>query len=174
MWKKIIAIVTLICCQQAVTKSPDPTTYPDVVEIPPPTFSIRSLYTGEPIRNNHYGERSERNKHWTLVDIMHKGKPAVQLRVPDGDQCMTATTLLKPCSADYYYLTALNLISTDTGAFLIKAAEFDSCLTSKGFRNYHIERCTRPEILAKPFDLPFLWALVPPFGKSRLLKVPVK
>lgn len=170
--KKIPLLLNMIIATHAIAERPDPTTYPDVKETPPPVVSLRSLNTGEPIRNSHYGERSDLNTHWELRDVVYNNRHYVQFRAFDTDKCMTIGTGVKPC--DDYAITTLNLIPTDTGAFIITSSFDNICLLSTYFREYDLQQCVRPEQLDKPVDLKFLWAIAPAFGQSKVLKVPTK
>ncbi|QIM63901.1 hypothetical protein A1D29_06825 [Pasteurellaceae bacterium Orientalotternb1] len=153
----------------ATPMDPDPTSYPDVVAIPPPTFTLRNLLTGEPVTNQHYGQQSEKNIHWELMDITIKNQRMVQFRVPDTQKCFTGSRV-EDCSETG--LTSFFLVPTDTGAFIIQRAFVDgACFVSRNFGDFQFEQCLRG--LPKAQDLPFLWALVPPFGSGKLLKPPM-
>ncbi|MDO4698089.1 MAG: toxin [Pasteurellaceae bacterium] len=170
--KKAIAFISLLISSMTMADKPDPTTYPDVKETPPPVVSLRSLNTGEPIRNSHYGERSELNTHWELRDVVYNNRNYVQFRAFDTDKCMTIGTGVKTC--DDLAITTLNLIPTDTGAFIITSSFDNICLLSTNFREYDLQQCVRPEQLDKPVEFKFLWTIAPAFGQSKVLKVPVK
>lgn len=172
MLKKIVMLISVLMMPVAMAKKPDPTSFPDVKEVPPPVVSLRSLNTGEPIRNSHYGERSPLNTHWELRDVVYDGRNYVQFKAYDSDKCMTIGTGVKPC--DDYPITTLNLIPTDTGAFIITAPGDNICLLSTNFREYDLQQCVRPEQLDKPVDIKFLWTISPAFGPSSVLKVPTK
>lgn len=164
MWKKWL----MFCClpMAVMAQDPSPTSYPDVIEIPPPVVSLRNLNTGEPLRNGQYDERDEKNTHWQIVDIKVGNDFFVQFRAVGTNQCLTLAATTKDCGD--IVLTALNLLSTDTGAFIISSTIDSACLFSNGFRQYDFSQCLRT---SNPVDLPFLWAITPPFGKSKLLQV---
>lgn len=171
-WIKIIAIFTTIFSLQgfSVPLGPDPTSYPDVKVTPPPVLTLRSLLTGAPLENQQYGEHSEKNLHWELIDITVSNMNVVQFRVPNTQKCFTGG-LVQDCQDTA--LTAFVLVPTDTGAFIIQQAfSGGACLASRGFGDLRFEQCLRGQI--KSQDLPFLWALMPPFGNGKLLKMPSK
>lgn len=147
-------------------KSPDPTSYPDVVQPTPPLLSLRNLYTGEPLSNGHYGERSDKNVHWELVDIQLKGKPFVQFKVPEVDKCFTGGNVT---ACQDTARTAFTLVPTDTGAFILQSSFDGSCFVSRDFQRYAFEQCLRPSQLNNGIDLPYLWAIVPAFGQNKML-----
>lgn len=169
--KKLLYVIAALSAVNIMADSA-PTTFPDVEETTAPVISLRNLFTGEPLRNGHYGERSEKNTHWMLNDIVVDGQNYVQFRALDTDKCLTIGTATKPCEETE--ITSFNLIPTDTGAFILQSPIEGSCLFSNNFREYDLAQCTRPSQLSKPVSLPFLWAILPPFGQSHLLTVPGK
>ncbi|MGX2975741.1 cytolethal distending toxin subunit A [Ursidibacter arcticus] len=174
MYKKCFYFLVSLCLfgvSYAEQKSPDPTSYPDVTLPAPPVISIRSLYTGEPLRNDHYGERSEKNVHWSLVDIKVGNKPFVQFKALDTEKCFTGGNVVE-CTDTAR--TAFTLVPTDTGAFVLQSSFDGSCFASFGFRDYRFEQCLRPSQITNGVDLPYLWAIVPPFGQNKILVPPVK
>lgn len=172
MWKNILQFLALFS-SIAMAADPKPSTYPDVEEPKLPVVSIRSLNTGAPIHNQHYGERSEYNRQWQIRDVMWQGKPYVQFQALNSNKCLSPGTNVKDCQ--YYEITMFNLTPTDTGAFILMAYPDGTCLGSTDFGKYTLEHCNRDSLLkGKPVDLTFLWTLTPPFGKTKLLQVPVK
>lgn len=173
MWKKLALFILLLPTSFAIGKKPDPTSYPDVPESKPPLVTIRSLNTGAPLSNYHYGERSPLNKHWELLDLTWEGRKYVQFRALGSDKCLSYGAAVIECSR--YFGTAFELVTTDTGAFILMAYPDGSCLYSSGFGKYGLAHCNRETLLkGNPVHLRFLWTLSPPFGRSKLLVPPVK
>lgn len=138
----------------------------DNLDYPPPVVSLRSLYTGEPMTNEHYGRRSELNLHWNLVDITINNQHFVQFKAYDTEQCFTGGTVT---TCGDLARTAWILVPTDTGAFILQSPFDGSCLASFGFGDVQSIQCLRPSQRSQPVPLQFLWAIVPPFGASKLL-----
>ncbi|SUC11047.1 Cytolethal distending toxin A/C family [Pasteurella canis] len=157
--------------------NPDPTTYPDVELSPPPRISLRSLFTGEPISNDHYGKSSPLNKHWELVDYtgtayekLRDGGVLVQFKVVGAAKCFAFQGVRNCTDKDN---TVFSLIPTNTGAFLIKDVILGFCLTSRDFADLNLEPCGR-SVRDQSFSLAYQWGLLPPFGPSKILVPPVK
>lgn len=179
MLKKMILLLNTLFlistsyAQQAI----DATTYPDVELIPAPVVSIRNMFTSAPVNNDHYGERSEKNLHWSLLDVSdpqffseRDGGSLVQFHAFDTDKCWTGGGVTD-CSDTGK--TIFSLIPTDTGAVLIRHAALGFCLASFNIREYKLLDCGATTS-GRTFDLPYLWAILPPPGQSKLLTPPTK
>lgn len=174
MLKKIGILLLATWCALTIKAAPSstPSTYHDVAEIPPPIVTIRSMFTGAPIKNGQYAERDPRNVHWQLRDSISQGKPTVQFNAVGTDKCLTFGTGIKDCSDEV--ITSFFLVPTDSGAFLLLSSIDGACLFSRDFAQYDLAQCARPKQLDRPVDLEFLWGLLPPFGQSRILLSPTK
>lgn len=163
----------LLLIANAMAQDPTPTSYPDVVEIAPPIVSIGSVNTSELLNNQQYAQRDERSLQWRLRDIQWQGKRYVQFQALDTDVCLTPAVGTTAC--DDFPKTALILVPTDTGAFVLQSPVDGSCLVTRNYFQYDLEQCLRPSQLNKPLALPYLWTIQAPFSlKAKLLKVPVK
>lgn len=173
MWKKIgISLFAILAFFTQAAPMSNPSTFPDVEEIPPPTMTIRSMNTGAPIKNGQYAEKDERNVHWNLRDITWQNKHFVQFNAVGTEKCLTFGTGVADCSD--FVITAFFLVPTDSGAFLLLSSIDGACLFSSDFGKYDLAQCARPSQLDLPVDLPFLWGLLPSFGQSRILFSPTK
>ncbi|WP_101775200.1 cytolethal distending toxin subunit A [Pasteurella oralis] len=157
--------------------NPDPTTYPDVELSPPPRVSLRSLFTGEPIRNDHYGTHSPLNKHWELVEYKgpeyeenRDGGTLIQFKVVGASKCFAFQGVSNCTDTNH---TVFSLIPTDTGSFIIKDVLLGFCLTSHGFNDLNLEPCGHT-VSGKTFSLAYQWGILPPFGPSKILVPPAK
>ncbi|OOR99494.1 hypothetical protein B0186_07705 [Canicola haemoglobinophilus] len=179
MLKKILLLSTalLFTSISYATPKPDPTTYPDVTQIPAPVITLRNMFTSVPVNNDHYGERSDKNVHWSLIDVsdpefrpLRDGGSAVQFQAFDTNKCWTGGGVTD-CSDKTR--TVFSIIPTDTGAVLIRHMAVGFCVASFDIRQYQLLDCGRTT-QGRTFDLPYLWALLPPSGQSKLLVPPVK
>lgn len=173
LWKHTALWALSLCTLSALAApSPSPSTYPDITEIPPPVITIRSMFTGAPIKNGQYEEKDPKNVHWQLRDRIWQGKPVVQFNAVGTNKCLTFGTGVKDCEDQV--ITSFFLVPTDSGAFLLLSSIDGACLFSKNFGEYDLAQCARPRQLDRPVDLEFLWGLLPPFGQSRILLAPTK
>lgn len=155
----------------------DPTTYLDVEISAPPRITLRSLFTGEPVQNDHYGKRSPINKHWELIDYtgeekyqkFRDGGTLVQFKVVGATKCF-AFQSMKECSDKDS--TVFSLIPTNTGAFIIRDMILGFCLTSRDFGALNLEPCGY-SVKGKHFSLAYQWGILPPFGPSKILRPPI-
>lgn len=179
MFKQILLLSTtlLFASISVATPKADPTSYPDVTQIPAPVITLRNMFTSVPVNNDHYGERSDKNVHWSLLDVndptilsQRDGGSLVQFQAFDTNKCWTGGGVTD-CSD--FGRTVFTIIPTDTGAVLIRHIAAGFCVASFDIRQYKLLDCGKTT-QGRTFDLPYLWAIVPPFGESKLLMPPTK
>lgn len=169
MLKKII-ICLLASLSLFAWGEPEPTESPTI-----PVITLRSLNTGAPVENDHYGRRDPRNVHWELLDVdpnitksIEKDRDGgifVQFRALDSNKCFG---FHKVTDCSNYSRTIFIMIPTDTGAFIIKDSESNFCLASTGYSALRLQPCAR-SFAGQEAPLTELWAVLPPFGPSKLL-----
>ncbi|OOR99148.1 hypothetical protein B0187_05150 [Haemophilus paracuniculus] len=177
--KKIALFLSLIIAPLSSTLSSEPpTSYPDVVSIPPAIVSLRSMQTGEPVRNNEYSISDPRNINWEMLnpdvqqsfaDVRDNGI-FVQFRVVEKPNlCFNprGTTICQDSKNSIFVL-----IPTESGAVAMKNLQGE-CVVSRNYRTYSTEPCGK-SLKGQVLELPFLWAITPPFGKGKLLTAPTK
>ena len=179
MLKKILLSLTalLLSSVTSAAPKPDPTTYPDVIQIDAPVITLRNMFTSAPVNNDHYGERSEKNVHWSLIDVrdpalipQRDGGSLVQFQAFDTNKCWTGGGVTD-CSD--LGRTVFSMIPTDTGAVLLRHMAAGFCIASFDIRQYQFLDCGKTT-QGRAFDLPYLWAILPPSGQSKLLMPPTK
>ncbi|OOF68273.1 cytolethal distending toxin subunit A [Rodentibacter caecimuris] len=179
MKKYLLGFLLSMMLVNHAKSNPDPTTYPDVELSPPPRITLRSLFTGEPVKNDHYDSHNYLSTHWELIDYpgkeyekMRDGGSLVQFKVVGATKCFAflgqGTTECR--STDH---TVFSLIPTNTGAFLIKDVVVGFCVTSHNFGDLKLEPCGA-SVSGQTFSLPYQWGLLPPFGPSKILVPQVK
>ena len=155
----------------------DPTTYPDVLPTDVPAVTIRSMLTGEPLRNESIQDRAK-NTHWQIVDVKapefaseQDNGTLVQLKVfGTTDRCFG---FQRVTSCKDLHNTVFSLIPTNTDAFAIKDVALGFCFASFDYGDYNLVPCGR-SISDTDLPLSHLWTLSPPFGTTQLLKTLVR
>ncbi|MCK3655856.1 hypothetical protein A4G19_08820 [Pasteurellaceae bacterium Macca] len=153
----------------------DPTTYPDVVIIPPPLITLRSLQTGAPISTESFAITDPRQFQWELVDVkasafeaLRAGGSLVQFRIRNTNVCFSFS---QNTSCNDHLRTTFSMIPTDTGAVILREMELGFCLSSRQSGDYNIHPCNLKEAILPLSDL---WIVAPPFGEARLLTPSIK
>lgn len=169
--------VLLLCLNG--TKA-DPTSFPDVEPIDPPKITLRSVNTGEPLRNNQYHFIDPRNAQWELDDIntpefgkFRDGGSFVQFKVPETSTPLCLNHSLGVSSCSQLQTTVFSLIPTNSGAVAIKEVEKGFCLMSFNYRDYSFRDCGKT-LRNQLLDFPSLWFISAPFGRPKLLIPPTK